>query len=207
MMARDDWYRNTAWNEAIETDYQSRLRRARDKSQYLRIQASYLAESYPKVALRLLDQYFALGEHFDIAQAYVDKARALKAEDDLEGALQSYEAALDREKSHPNLRTQAYLDFACLIADTNFDRLYPRALEVLDAHQTRPLFPVDRYRASGARALLLYSLGLEEEARSEATLAMAAANEIESGFRYHQQLGLVKDVDDDFGRRVAILAR
>jgi len=206
-MARDDWYRNTTWNEAIETDYQSRLRRARDKSRYLRIQASYLADRHPKVALRLLDQYFALGEHFDIAQAFVDKARALKAEDDLEGALQAYEAAIEREKSHPNLITQAYLDFACLIADTNFDSLYYRALEVLDTHRTRPMFPVDRYRASGARALLLHSLGLEEEARSDATLAMTAASEIESGFRYHQQLGLVKDVDDDFGRRVAILAR
>ena len=206
-MARDDWYRNTTWNETIEADFQQHLRRARDKSQYIRIQASYLADRYPDIALGLLDQFFALGEHFDIAQAHVDRARALRALNQVEGALASYESALQREQQHPNLKTQAYLDFACLVADARLERMYARGVEVLDAHHTRPMFPVDRYRASGARALLLHALGHEEEARAAAVIAVAAANEVQSGFRYHQQLGLVKDADDDFGKRVAALAR
>ena len=46
------------------------------KSQYLRIQASTLASRNPEIALRLLDQYFDLGEHFDLAQAYAERATA-----------------------------------------------------------------------------------------------------------------------------------
>lgn len=206
-MARDDWYRNEIWNEKIETEFQQRLRRARGKSQYLRIQANYLAEIYPLVALRLLDQYFALGDRIDMAQAHVDRANALKALNDNEGALASFEAALEREQAYPSWETQAFLDFACLIADARLEQMYARGIEVLDANKARTIFPEERYRANGARALLLQALGRGEEARAAACAAVAAANEVQSGFRYHQKLGLVKDVNDDFGARVAALAR
>lgn len=71
-MGRHDWYRNTTWDSQVETAFAERLRRARDKGQYLRIQACVLAKSHPDVALRLLDQYFVLGDDWDAAQAYVD---------------------------------------------------------------------------------------------------------------------------------------
>src|SRR5258708_35532625 len=122
-MAQDAWYRNTTWNPEIEADFQQRLRRARDKSQRLRIQASYLAESHPKVSLGLLDQYFSLGDQFDIAQAHVEKARALTALCDVERALSSYEAALERERQLPSVKTHTYLAFACLAIETRLDSL------------------------------------------------------------------------------------
>lgn len=56
-MARGDWFRNSNWNDAIETAFFAKLRRARSKAQYLKIQACTLAEKHPEVALRLLDQY------------------------------------------------------------------------------------------------------------------------------------------------------
>jgi tetratricopeptide (TPR) repeat protein len=206
-VARHDWYRNSSWNADIESDFRQRLRRARDKSQYLRIQASHLAESQPQVALSLLDQYFALGEHFDKAQAHVDRARAFVALGDINAALFSYEEALMREREFPNLKTHAYLDYACLVTNTRATRLYVQAMEVLDAHRERLMFPVDRYRANGARAILLQELGMTDEARSFANQAMAAAREVESGFRYHQHLGLVKGTGDEFGRRIAALMK
>lgn len=204
-VARDDWYRNKTWSAEIEVEFQQRLRRTRDKSQRLRIQASYLAENHPRVALSLLDQYFTLGDHFDMAQAYVDKARALLALGELDGALACYEAALERERQFTSLTTRAYLDFACLVVEARIERLYPRALEVLDAYPERPIFPVDRYRANGARALLLEYFGKMREARAAAGLAMAAAGETKSGLRYHQHLGLVKDTEDAFAQRIAAL--
>jgi tetratricopeptide (TPR) repeat protein len=206
-VARHDWCRNSSWNADIESDFRQRLRRARDKSQYLRIQASHLAESHPQVALSLLDQYFALGDHFDKAQAYVDRARAFVALDDLDAAISSYEAALTREREFPHFKTYAYLDYACLVTNVRATRLYVRAMEVLDAHRERLVFPVDRYLANGARAILLQELGRADEARIFADRAMAAAREVESGFRYHKHVGLVKGTADEFGRRVAALGK
>jgi len=205
-VARDDWYRNATWDTDIEASFERRLRRARDKSQYLRIQASYLTESYPSVALELIERYFDLGEHFDIAQAHVDRARAMLALGNIGGALASYEAALEREHRSPFLRTQAYLDYGCLIVEAGPKELYGRALEVLDAHQDRPMFPVDRYRAHGARAILLHHFTRSEEARAEACLAMRAAQETTSGFRYHPNLGLVQATQSTFAKRVAALS-
>jgi tetratricopeptide (TPR) repeat protein len=205
-VARHDWFRNTIWNADIEADFRQRLRRARDKSQYLRIQASHLANTHPNVALNLLDQYFALGDHFDFAQAHVDKGRAMRALGDIQGALTSYEAALERERHHPSYTTQAYLDFACLVAELQIEARYLQALEVLGAHRDRPAFPVEHYRANGARALLLQHFGRQHEARAAAGLAIAAAHEVGSGFRYHRNLGLVHGIEDAFGKRIAALA-
>ncbi|MFM9848084.1 MAG: hypothetical protein ACKVP3_13095 [Hyphomicrobiaceae bacterium] len=46
-MGRDDWFRNTSWDADIEAAFFKKLSRARDKAQYLRIQASHLASSQP----------------------------------------------------------------------------------------------------------------------------------------------------------------
>ncbi len=206
-MAKDDWFRNETWNDAIEAEFQQKLKRARDKSQYLRIQASYLAGTFPEVALRLLDQYFLLGDHFDMAQAYVDKARALLSLDNVEEALVSYEAALAREQAYPNLKTGAYLDYVSLILAEKRVSLYPAALDVLNRNNDRLIFPIDRFRANGARALILQQMGASTEARDAARLAVAATAETKSGFRFHPKIGLVKDRDSDFARQIAALAK
>lgn len=204
---RDNWFRNTSWDELIERAFQQRLNRARQKPQYLRIQASYLVERHPEVALRLLKQYFALGTAFDAAQAYVEQARAMRTLDDVDGALISYEAALECERKNPNYRTQASLDYVCLIVNAYYECKYQRAFELLSSGHMSTSFPVERYRANGAMALLLYAFGREEDAKAAAVSALAAADEVQSGFRHHQQLGLVTDLEDEFGQRVQALAR
>ena len=54
-MARDDWFRNKTWGAAIEAQFNEKLRRARNKAQYLRIQAGYLVNT------ELLESAFAVG--------------------------------------------------------------------------------------------------------------------------------------------------
>lgn len=205
-MGQREWFRNVTWDAEVELAFEQRLRRARDKSQYLRIQASYLAERHPATALGLLDRYFALGEHFDMAQAHVDRARALLALRDIEGALISYEAALQRERQYPRLHTGAYLDYPSLVIEARLELLYLRAFEVLTMNAHRLLFPVDHYRAHGMRALLLQHFGRVDQAQAEARLAITAAEQTHSGFRYHRHVGLVRRTDDDFGKQVAALA-
>src|SRR5262245_11857372 len=48
-----EWFRNVNWSEPIERTFNEKLRRARRKEQYLRIQASTLARSHPEIALKL----------------------------------------------------------------------------------------------------------------------------------------------------------
>jgi tetratricopeptide (TPR) repeat protein len=104
-MGREDWYRSETWNADIEAAFYAKLRRARQKSQYLRIQACHLASTAPTVALRLLDEYFALGDSFDDAQANVDRATAYLVLGDVDAAVAAYEAALKCERLRPNVTT------------------------------------------------------------------------------------------------------
>ena len=111
-----EWFRNTTWNESVERAFDEKLRRARRKEQYLRIQAGMLARSHPEVTLKLLDRYFQLPDDFDHALAHVERAEALIQLGRTSEAIAAYEAALAREATFPKLRTQAYLDLPYLIA-------------------------------------------------------------------------------------------
>ncbi len=127
----------------------------------------------------------------------------------LDAALASYEAALERENLgvYPKLQTRAYLDFPLLIVMRRLSELYSRAMEILDATQSRLMFPIDRYLAHGIRALILDEWGKREEAKNNAALALAAASETQSGFRYHQGAGLVPTTNDDLAGRLEAIAQ
>ena len=190
-MSAEDWYRNTNWNEEVAQGFEARLKRARRKAQYLRIQACTLARSYPQVALQLLDRYFELGDDFDHAQAYVDQATAYRTLGQVENAVKSYEQALHREAMFPNLLTQAYLDLPFLIATIPLPDRFDQAQSLLDQFTSRLFFPVDSFRWNAAYALILEARSLAQEASQHAKAALAAAAKNKSGFRYHQSLGLV----------------
>src|SRR6267154_1178466 len=92
-MGRDDWWRNTSWNEGIEAAFFNKFARARNKAFYLRNQARFLASNHPEVALRLLDQYFALGADSSEAEAHFYRARAQIALRNIDAAVIAFEAA------------------------------------------------------------------------------------------------------------------
>jgi len=206
-VSRDDWFRNTSWSPEIEEAFFKKLARARDKSQYLRIQASTLAPHCPEVALRLLDRYFALGEHFDVAQAHVDRATAHVRLNQIDSAILAYEAALAREASHPNLKTLAYLELPILIAKRRLSQHYDRALALLEANKHEPKFPADRFRWNSALALIRSEQGDRGTAREAARRALAASSESYSGFRNHPTVGLVEGTDQSLDDRLTELAR
>lgn len=191
-MARDDWYRNTDWNDTVSSAFFDKLKRARDKSQYLRIQACTLAKAHPKVALDLLDRYFLLGEHFDMAQAHVDRATAYLALGDLDAAISAYEMAIERERAFPNLRTGASLDLPYLIALNGISDRFAQALSMRSGPTDGLVFPVARFKHHAARAMILRSSD-QAAAAEEARLALESAALDHSGFRYHAKLGLVSD--------------
>jgi tetratricopeptide (TPR) repeat protein len=205
-MVRDSWFRQTSWDAQIEEAFQKKLGRAREKSQYLRIQAGILASRNPEIALRLLDQYFDLGEHLDWAQAYVDRATAYLNLDKTDLAIAAYEAALAREDSYPKVLTQAYLELPFIIATTRLSARYEQALSVLEKNKARLTFPADRFKWNSALALIRAELGQLSDARDAARAALAAASEPTSGMRFHRHVGIVRSVDDALYRRLRNLA-
>jgi tetratricopeptide (TPR) repeat protein len=192
-MSSHDWYRCTEWNEEIAERFEVRLKRATQKAQYLRIQACMLARSHPEVALRLLDRYFELGEAFDHAQAYVDRATAYRSLGQLDSAVTSYEQALRREAEFPNVRTQAYLELPLLIATTPLPDRFEQALSILDQSEDRPTFPVEVFSWNAAYALILLARSQRSDASPYAQAALNTAVAEKSGLQHHQALGLVGD--------------
>ena len=193
-MSRDDWFRNTRWNPEIAEQFEAKLRRARRKGQYIRIQACTLAEREPVVALGLLDRYFAQSdERFDDAQAHVDRATALLALDRPDEAIDAYEAALKTEAKVPNVLTQAYIELPYLICVREIRDHYSRAHELLETHRTRLAFPVDHFKWNAAQAIIAGSSGRQAKARKFAGAALEFAAKAHSGFRYHAKIGLVSE--------------
>jgi tetratricopeptide (TPR) repeat protein len=197
-MGRDEWFRNQKWDAATEAHFNEKLRRARDKAQPLRIQAGYLVNTNPKAALALLDRYFALGNHFDIAQAFLDQAEAHLTLGAQEEALRSLENALQREREFPNVKTSAWSRFTLLVAERKLDHRYDKALQVLEENPLRShLFPVDAFRWHAALALIADAQGLRDDAAKSAAKALEFADLTDSGFRYHPDVGLVGSHYDD----------
>lgn len=191
-MGRDDWFRSDTWDSATEARFFTNLHRAKDKQQPLRIQANYLATHHPRAALALLDQYFAFGDHFDKAQAFLDQAEAYCTLGDLDKAVQSLRNALQREREFPNVRTQAWSRYALLVAENRLTPLYDDALRVLRENPLRSdSFPVDGFRWNAACALIAHAQGLTKDAAERAINAMRFADMSNSGFRYHPNTGLV----------------
>src|SRR3981189_636506 len=106
-MGRDDWWRNTSWNEGIEAAFFNKFARARNKAFYLRNQVRYLAAERSDGALRLLDQYFALGADSSEAEAHFYRARAHASSGDALIGLRFVVMTLLREDAVPNFRTWA----------------------------------------------------------------------------------------------------
>lgn len=185
-MAADDWFRNSIWNDEVETLFYQKLERARSqKHQYMVIQASYLKDGFPKVTLRLIDEYFESREDkFHDAQAYCIQANANVSLSKIDCAIEAFKAALSRESEFPNLQTTAYLDYPLLVAINQVEAEYAQATEILIEFKSRIMFPLDKF-------LWHASLALIENSAEQAKLALEAAKVKRSGFRFHQDVGLV----------------
>jgi tetratricopeptide (TPR) repeat protein len=192
-MSRGDWFRHTEWDAEIQAGFDARLLRARDKVQPLKIQAALLAKTRPDAALRLLDRYFESGDTLFLADAYHTQAQARVALGDFSNAAESYVAALTREAEFSNLKTNSFVEYPLLVAEHRLIERYGDALRVLAEQRDRLTCPVQHFMWHAARALILSAQGEPRQAQSEAQIALAAADQSSSGFRFHQSLGLVGD--------------
>jgi tetratricopeptide (TPR) repeat protein len=207
-MGKHDWYRTTTWNPDIENAFLAKLARARDKTEYLCIQAGFLTATHPEVALRLIEQYFTLVvDHFHDATAHVVHADAQKALGNFEAARESYEAALAREIVFPNYGVAAYLYLPSLIALQNMATHYDRAIEVLALHKNRPVWPVEKHYWHGAMAILLQDMGHKSNALDHAKLSIEAAGISHDSIAGKSGFGTLDCAPTAFSARLAGMAK
>jgi tetratricopeptide (TPR) repeat protein len=191
-MSANDWFRNEKWSPEIETQFFDKLGRARDKAQYLKIQSGYLTERHPIVALRLLEEYFALQQHLFDADAYLQQAQAYKTLGREDDAINSYQKALQRERDFPNVKTQAWSEFGLLVATMQKRHLFDEALRALEEHKRDVIFPVQEFLWYAIHALIADAKHERELAQDYAVKALDSAEKSHSGFRYHANVGLVE---------------
>jgi hypothetical protein len=208
-----DWFRKTRWTEADQADFEGRLKRARasNRAQYLYIRALTLSELgntdllAPSIAL--LDR--CLGDspsHAHTAPALHLRGRCLQRLSDVAGALAAYRAAVDVERQGQSILTDAYLDFAWLVAVGGRREFFHQAVGLLDEFAERRAFPVQSFRWHAARALISDCQGDHGQAVTEARLALASVQELQSGFAFHRSLGLVGDRFLDVRERLRVLS-
>ncbi|MBX3724803.1 MAG: hypothetical protein KF823_02665 [Xanthomonadales bacterium] len=196
-MARDDWFRNHTWSPAIAEAFFARLAKSRgsgNRAQYLRIQAVELAstgkESLVRVALQLLEQHLEeFSDPYEQTQAHAQAAECHVLLKQPEQAFEHYRASLRANRQAPNLDCGVAVEFPWLIASLRRSDLYDEAIELLP-DDTGP-FPVSRFKASAARAVIADARGQAPEAVRNAYAALEAASQTESGLKHHRALGLV----------------
>ena len=213
-MSQEDWFRRATWTTQDRQAFDARLRRSRGtfhKAQYLRIQASHLAETGDaellSAALELLASMFA--EHPDpsqLAAAWHLRATCLIDLGEPTPALESFREAFKAMRAKPNWRTPAHNDFAELVLALGRRDLYTEVIAVLDEFGGDDIFPLHRFKQATARALIAADTDDARAAQAHAQEALQAANASDSPFRYHRKLGLVQFVDLSTIERLRALA-
>lgn len=211
-MLKTEWYRRTTWTDSDREEFNSRLGRSRsafNKAQYLRIQASHLAEAGLQVpAIELLDRMFEqFPEKSQVAAAHEQRAKCLASIGQTSQAINEYRAALQAERDFPNVRTDAWLSLGWLVIEHGMTDLYDEVLSVLREFETDSMpFPITRYRYLTIQALIADSYGNNVEARDFASGAISEAARDHSGFQYHAKLGLVVSPPAWIAKKLSALA-
>jgi hypothetical protein len=213
-MKRTEWYRRTTWDDEIRADFYRRWQRARttyNKAQYLRLQAYHLVQSgLYQAAIELLEHYFRefANADGDLALAHLLYAEACAGINEQQEAITHFRLAIQHQRVHPNVITEAPLDFAIFIIRTKNKKLFLEGLQGLNDFEltVKMLLPIQKYTLNGLRAIILKLLDRKPEAKSNAQVALAAADMSDSGLRFHPGFGVVVDKNSRFHKLLKKLA-
>jgi tetratricopeptide (TPR) repeat protein len=193
------WYRNEDWSNEIAADFERRLARSRhQKAQNLTLQGYHLIARHPDVALDLLQRAVELDDPFEAPRALAFMATAHLALGDVDGALDAYEAALERQIAQPNVIAVQPADYLFVVGLFQRTERLALAEPIADALPDQGLFGPDP-QVHAAKALVYQLAGRPEHARGQAQLALPLMNELPDV----AALGI--DIAD-LRRRMALLA-
>ena len=185
-MGREDWYRNTEWNEEIEAAFRERLNRSRQlfhKAQYLRIQGYYLLSSkdvvYQKIGISLMNEL--LNDYpdtkdviFSKFEAYVNLGDYYYKRGELDLAYGCFKNATRYDKGMTVNQDHAVLAYIKTAVLTKRKEDYPDCDSRLGGVNHTPVFPQEYYELGLSGALLHDAMGRFDAAKASATLALQA---------------------------------
>ena len=186
-MGREDWYRNTSWNDEIEAAFRERLNRSRQlfhKAQYLRIQGNILLSSkdiscqevgislmkellndYPDnkdVIFSKFEAYVNLGDYYYYTQEKLDLA------------FECYKNAIAYDESMTTGQWHAVMAYIKTAVLTKHEEDYPDCYSRLEKADDRLVFPHEYYELGLSGALLYDAMGHYDAAKASASIALKA---------------------------------
>ena len=200
---RHNWFRKTTWTAKDQEEFWTRHRRSRgnyNKSQYLRIQASHLAQTGEPALLdaamellnRSLDEF---PEPSQLSCHLMQRGDIFLRRGQIDEALGEFRAAISRERVYPSARTQCWISFGWVASVHRRVELFDEVEKVISERCKDALFRIDFYRMHAIHAMIAMLRGDRICARQHAEAALREATKTHSGFRYHSKLGLVNDTD------------
>lgn len=209
-----EWYRRETWSIEDELDFYAHLRRARtsrNKAQYLRVQCVHLKQpdkpDLVRAGLRLVQQCVTEfpEEKSEIAISYCLMAECYSILNERENAIDAYLKCFDAQRRCPNYLTGAPNSFALFVIQHNLQDQFELAASVLIEFNVHMIMPLEIYEHYGCLAIFAQKEGLQIEAKTFAQLALDAASRVHSGLWKHPKLGLVKDPESDFHKRIELI--
>jgi tetratricopeptide (TPR) repeat protein len=204
-MSNDDWYRHKTWDSKIEADFEARLKRSRrafNKAQYLRIQASYLLDSTDEknqvVGLNLIERLIKdfPSEDFSVIFGQEQLGDFYLKRKDYEKAEQFFRVVTKHyqdKKSRSGTSAMADLKLAETILRSNRRDKFEEAYQLVTSYPIPELtFNDSKFYYSELRARLCDALNKKTEAKEFAKAAIEISKVTEPQFSRHKTVGLVK---------------
>lgn len=205
-MSKHDWYRNTEWNNQIESEFEARLKRSRgnsNKAQYLRIQASYLLNS-PKTenqnkGIQLMDRvindypeetFSTIHGHEQLGDYYLNKGNYKVAE-------RYYRIVTDFYYSNTRSGTSGLADLKLcetILLSDQIDKLqeaYELSTTKFDQSGGDLRLNNQKFYYATLMANLCLRMGKFEEASEYANSALQLSTITEPQFSRHRTVGII----------------
>ena len=214
-MGYDDWYRNNNWDDQIESAFRAKLKRSRGdyyKTEYLRIQGSYLLSSdnpsNQASGLSLMNEILAL--YPDSENTLPNKFDALSElgdyyfkRDKFEQAYEFYKQAIALDSSHTHEQSHATLGFikSAILLKQKQDYKY---CELLLEKVGEPVFPAQVYDKGLTAAMLYDAIGCAGAAKAYAATALKAFEQSSPFVRKGKPLGNTSTTERELSFLTAI---
>ena len=205
-MSKEDWYRNTKWNDQIESEFEARLKRSRGnyhKAQYLRIQASYLLDSDIKILQekgieymeRVINDYPE--EKFSTIHGNEQLGDFYLKNESFENAEKYFRIVTEYYYSETRSGTTGLADLKLCqtIVESEqtekYKEAYVIATEKFEKTEGRLMMNSDKFYYADLMANLCYKMDRKDEASEFAVSALELSNITEPQFNRHKTVGLI----------------